>query len=186
MSSTNTPPHGPDELKRLEQERAFRDARHLFASKTFVEQTGSERQKAIDATKDYGLATVRLLFLLNGGAILSLIAFSGSLIGKAETAIIGVKFARDIVLAFHLFTGGLISAAIISGIGYLNYAVLANSYYDPGEVYRWLHSEELVIPEWRHRFTKWSQIAAVIIAVVGLACFILGSAIVALGFAGLG
>jgi arginine exporter protein ArgO len=76
-------------LKIKEQHRGQIYAVSLQASAAYSAQHSAERSKALDAAKDYGISTVRLLTLLNGGAILSLMTFIGGIAAKATLSLSG-------------------------------------------------------------------------------------------------
>ena len=50
----------------------------------------AERLKAIEHLQFYGQNTVKMLFLLNAGSILALLAFLGALYSKGDPTVLGV------------------------------------------------------------------------------------------------
>jgi hypothetical protein len=89
-------------LKIREQLREFRDERSRLASETFAGHTHELRQSAISYGKEYGLTFVRTAFLLNGGAMIALLTFIGSLFNKGDHSVIlvAISFSKAIYPAF--------------------------------------------------------------------------------------
>lgn len=167
-----------EELKRIEQERDHRFQREREAHQAYADHNAAERLSAMEAIREYGQATVRTLALLNGGAILALLTFTGSFFTRNDRILadVGVTFARSVADPFCYFGAGLVCGAIVAGIGYVNYSVVAASYYDPGEMYDWLRgTTPKPKPRWYGPFAVGSAWVAVAIATTGLIAFVAGS-----------
>src|SRR5687767_10130130 len=81
-------PDGPDHLKIREQARDFINKRHSLSLEKYAAYTHEERAKAREYSKEYGQTFLRTVFLLNGGAILTLLTLLGSLFGKNDHTIL--------------------------------------------------------------------------------------------------
>lgn len=153
------------DLKRQRDEAAIA----LFAEKSLA-----ERAIAIEATKEYGAATIKSLILLNGGAIIALLALLSALYSKdAGAALIAAKVLTvRLSKALAWFAGGLGLAAITSAVGYLNWFNVAATYGTPSDVADWMRGEKAIATErWRERAINATIGLACLSALTSLACF---------------
>lgn len=185
MSDQSNPPapqSAEEAAKAREQVRDHAHDRKMKAAEKYVETAHAERLEALRGVKEYGLQSVRALVILNGGGTLALLTFTGSLFARTQTVEIGVSFANAIASAFYCYGAGLVAAALVSGIGYLNFSAVAETYSRPGDLYHFVRGENSEPrPKWLGRFVDRSRWAAVICAVLGLAAFIYGSVIAVRG-----
>jgi len=79
-----------DELKLREQYRDAEIGREAAGREAFASAAHAERLKAIEHLQFYGQNTVKMLFLLNAGSILALLAFLGALYSKGDPTVLGV------------------------------------------------------------------------------------------------
>jgi hypothetical protein len=114
------------ELDKIIQQLTF-DAGKEYARQTLEYALQHDRH-----LKDYGQMALRSAFLLNGGAIISILTFIGATAGKtvANKAIVPALF----VPSFASYAVGLIGATISMTFAYLNYLGHKNSKADPGDL----------------------------------------------------
>jgi hypothetical protein len=118
-----------DLLEIRKQLRGQAIERHVLAFEKYASHLGEERVKAMEHSKDYGQIFVRTIFLLNGGAILALLTFIGSMYGKSDlNVLVAISLGKKLVPAFYCFAGGLVSAALVAAIAYFNWMIVTESY----------------------------------------------------------
>ena len=107
---------GDPEFERAQRLRAIDQAheRHM----RWIEQESLLQRDALHFTKEFGLFTLRACFILNGGAILALLAFIGNVYGRVGES--GLKL-QDFRLPLALFAAGLVASVFSSVCGYFNY-----------------------------------------------------------------
>lgn len=172
-----------DLLKIREQARAAGYTTSSSAASAYVSQVHAERLWSMNGLKEYGQATVRLISLLNGGTILSLLTFIGNLLTRTEYKQSFGQFVGTVVSSFYFFGGGLVCATLVSGLAYVNYSLVSDSYQTPAGLYLWTHGKgEVVDRPWLRKTifaTVWIPVSLV---VIGLGCFVVGSVLVAQAF----
>jgi hypothetical protein len=182
--------HPTDEAERIkirEQLRGEAVDRRKLAFEKYVDQMGEERIKAQSYSKEYGQTFIRTVFLLNGGAILSLLTFIGSMYGKSDLNIlVAISLGKRLVPAFYYFAAGLGSAALIAAIGYFNWGFVANSYAGPGPLFDFLNRKSIEDNPKIDTAIHWSSWAGILFAVASLFCFIRGTYLVSTAFTVLG
>lgn len=154
------------------------------ANKVFAESTRAERVVAMQATSEWGLFAVRTVFLLNGAAIVALLAFLGSLYGKDGASIAVAKILTvQMANAFQWFLGGVGAAAFTTGMGYLNWSAFTAFYPDPSDQVGWIRGKEVPaisrIYHWIHRST---MILSIVSAFASLGAFCIGAMAVVRAF----
>jgi hypothetical protein len=98
----------------------------------------------LGALKDYGLAAIKTLTVLNGGALVALLAFVASLYGKDATyAPMAKALTAGLIVPFIWFVIGLGLAAVIAGLGYLSFSLVASMYPEPADLSAWMRSNPL-------------------------------------------
>src|SRR5882672_5609649 len=113
------PPEGTPTDAALEKELRLKKLAHEHDE--YVKRMDQEwalRRDALQFTKDYGLFTLRSCLVLNGGAILAMLAFVGNLYGHATQGSIKL---HDFGYAIGLFTLGLVVTVMASICGYFNF-----------------------------------------------------------------
>jgi hypothetical protein len=140
MNATNDPnsilwqPASAEEaLKIREQIRADHMERARLSIKKFAEAEHAERLKSIDLLASHGESAIKAVFILNGGAILALLALLSGLFGKNDQTLllVGISLGRSSAPGLYWFAAGATLATVISLIGYLNWSFLSSSYYGP-------------------------------------------------------
>ncbi len=133
--------------------------------------------------------SIRTLFLLNGGAILALLTFTGSFFSRNDQTLIllGVSLARKLTTAFYLFGGGLTCAAVLAGIAYINYSALYSTMEGPVSLLQFLTAKDRPPVSKVHLLiTVLTARIAVVIACAGLGFFLIGAEVVVSAFSTLG
>jgi hypothetical protein len=145
-----------------------------IGDKILAEGTHKERSLAMECVKEYGTTSIRLVFAPNGAAIIALLTLIGSLHSKDSNIVSG--YARELTIsllpAFFLYGVGVFSAALTAGVGYLNWSFVAESYWQPVDLYKFFRGEEIAPPRrWARWFIETSRILAVVLFFVGLISF---------------
>lgn len=155
------------------------------AAKVATEGDFEERKVSIQAVNAYGIEAIKAVFLLNGGAIIALLALLGALLGKEGALASGAarSLTQHLVPGFYCYIGGVVSAALIAGIGYLNWSLIADQRWHPVHWGNLLNGTRLPdSPKWYDTFIHWSRITAIFLFFVSLGCFVGGSWLVARSF----
>ncbi|CAH1649606.1 hypothetical protein [Chelatococcus asaccharovorans] len=150
------------ELTKLAQEHRFEAAgaqdrraheRNLIDAQSVIDARKEYARQVLEYAllhhrhlKEYGQACLRSLFILNGGAIVSLLALVGSLLSRS-----GVAFQPSaFVPAFIYFASGIGLSILSMFTAYLNYGFHQWGQADPGRLANNIyHPSE----EWPHDFT---------------------------------
>src|SRR5688572_25076730 len=82
------PSHEEERIEIRKQLRHEAITRRVLAFGKYADHLGQERIKSMEHGKDYGQAFIKTVFLLNGGAILALLTFIGSMYGKTDLNIL--------------------------------------------------------------------------------------------------
>ena len=103
------------------------------ALKVATEGEHDERKIAIEAFNSYGSTALKGVFLLNGGAIIALLALMGALAGKdAVKPLLDVKMlVKALIPSLQAFSLGVGVAAFASGLGYLNWSARVMQHWEP-------------------------------------------------------
>lgn len=112
------------EKQKIDRQHAF-DARKEYARHVLEYSLQFERH-----LKEYGQLALRSVFLLNGGAILALLTFIGSSIGKS----VGTTHVTPSLFmgAFLYYGAGLVMCVVSITCAYINYTGHHQSRADPG------------------------------------------------------
>ena len=133
-----------------------------------AERWWSFREKSIEFSKEYGVATVRYLILVNGGAIIALLALLGNF--KTDSAIkIDIPCLKVAIFGYVL---GLLCGGGTSAIGYLNFQKNALSVPDPDKLYE--EVSEKKVRRVNTSINMTSQLALVVVT-VGFVLFTLST-----------
>lgn len=135
MAEPQLSPNAELELRKLELEHTFQakvlELEHKFerekiareehfkARQEYAKQMHEDRLQFEKHFKEYGQLALRSLFLLNGGALVALLAFIGTSLGKNVEGVIVTP--AMFIPAFWKFTVGLLLIAIAMGVSYANY-----------------------------------------------------------------
>jgi hypothetical protein len=166
----------------------FETERWKLNVEKYIDHHREGRLQAQAFSRDFGLAGLRLLFLLNGGAIIGLLAFLGSLLGKDQLKTeVAITFARALRPSFLCFVAGLASTALVALFAYLNWGFIAGIYHNPAQAHAWLQNKgaETTIA-WNSRLIGSTAFLSVGAAIVALVLFLAGCLYVARAFHVLG
>ncbi|HXW26222.1 MAG TPA: hypothetical protein VEK73_15870 [Xanthobacteraceae bacterium] len=153
-----------DATREFEQQNALKRLDHKHdADMRLLKNAWLRRRDAAQLTKDYGLFTLRSLILLNGGAILAMLALIGNLYGRAADPPLRITDFRGPLI---LFTFGLIATLFASFFGYFNFFFSQRHYASPAVM-------RSAAPK-PSRQMKATSLAAVAFAVISLALFAVG------------
>ncbi|MCW6506885.1 hypothetical protein [Lichenifustis flavocetrariae] len=160
------------------QDPDFISGRMDDAEKAYADRVHQDRSKAIEFSKDYGTATIRSLFLLNGGAAVAVLSLIGALIARTTdaSALLAAKLVNGVSFALCSFCVGLVFAVVPMALGYINFMLIAHTVPTPLELFaaylrNFEHSRSTVqANKWAIR-TMWMAIVA---AFVSAALFSLG------------
>jgi hypothetical protein len=109
--------------------------------------------KSLEYSKEYGAITLRGLFLINGGAIISILTLIGSLLQNPN----GLKLSELLFESIWFFALGLIATILATGIGYVNFQALnymqpgpdgLRKYIDTGDASGWKISKIPIVTAW--------------------------------------
>lgn len=155
------------------REREFRKE----AATEYARMVSAHQLQAQQFMKDYGQMAVRSLFLLNGGAIVSLITFMGST--SQFTFDYPVELVpTNLVQGFPWFLFGLFFAVLMMFMAYVNFRKIAECHADFGS----LSNAIIELKEaWPHdssddksKFIHWTYLSAVVAGVCSLLSFLAG------------
>jgi hypothetical protein len=125
-----------------EKQAEFENERWLLNTGKYIDHHREGRLQALAFSRDYGSAGVRTLLLLNGGAIVGLLAFVGTLYGKDQFKIeVAISFARALRPSFFAFVLGLALTALTSFFAYLNWGFVSGTYHNPAQAHAWAKQE---------------------------------------------
>ncbi len=135
-------------------------------------------REAVKLTKEYGIFTLRLCMIINGGAILAVLTLLGSLLSHGPQSPT-VKLA-EFVAPFRFFGLGLVTAVIAAACGYFNFL---NSQMGLGALTS-AHDAILGAAGFAHyaKKAKLYMYAAHILTIISIASFVVGAAIVSFIF----
>lgn len=106
----------------------------------FASQIHELRKASMLSSVEYGKIYVRFAFLLNGGAMIALLAFIGALFGRSDIANVAISFSAKMPWAFGIYSGGLLAAALSAASGYLNFQYVYATHFDEGHLLRFLQA----------------------------------------------
>jgi len=149
------------ELKKLDHEHDEHMKR--------MEQEWALRRDAVQFTKDYGLFTLRSCLLLNGGAILAMLAFIGNLYGR--TSATPSLTLHDFNYAIGLFGLGLVATVVASICGYLNFLATQRRLSDSFALLKARSASGMATPDYGG---KWTRNGAFGFGIASLALFVAG------------
>jgi hypothetical protein len=155
------------------REREFRKE----AATEYARMVSAHQLQSQQFMKDYGQMAVRSLFLLNGGALVSLITFMGSS-SQFTFSYPDELVPTNLVQGFPWFLFGLIFAVVMMFMAFVNFGEIADSYADFGS----LSNAIVELKEaWPHDFSdgksnliRWTYRGAVTAGVLSLLSFFAG------------
>ncbi|WP_230531114.1 hypothetical protein [Microvirga roseola] len=174
-------------LKIREELRSEAIERRKLAFEKYADQLGQERIHSQSFSKEHGQTFIKSVFLLNGGAILALLTFIGSMYGKNDLNVLAaISLGKKIVPAFYCFAIGLCSAALVALIGFFNWNLIANSYPGPGPLFDFLHHKPIEEKPATRKAIGWTYRIAIVLAALSIGCFVGGANLVTTAFSVLG
>jgi hypothetical protein len=111
--------------------------RHFEARKEYTKQVAELRQNAREGIVNYGLQTLRWLFLLNAGAITVILAYIGSAVAKANTVNLS-KFS-GLLTSLWPFAIGCVLVVLAGAAGYFNFCYADGLYPGPEALHNFLN-----------------------------------------------
>lgn len=168
------------------------------SKKIYAEQTHAVRIFALGSSVEHGKIFIRFMFLLNGGAMIALLALIGAIFGKSEgsTLSVVIHFAQQIKVAFYFFIAGLIFTSATAATAYMNWSFVFRTYFNEGQTTASIGANNLfggqdkdkVLQEFDKfdRLADWTVWVAVGFGLLSLVSFFLGSIWVASAFSVLG
>ncbi len=130
--------------------------------------------------KEYGISTVRSLFLINGGAAVALLAALSHLLSDDDE--LAKKIAADLNWSFGFFLFGLGCAVLTGAMGYFNFFYLGAGLPGPNELHRYLKTGD--VSGWRPRrvIVPGTMYSAILFAALSLVAFASGAYCALRGF----
>jgi hypothetical protein len=112
----------------------------------YVKMAHAEWLEGFKGVKDFSSNAIRMLYVLNGGALIALLALIGNIYSKiipGDQLLHFEKFLKAILPAFLPFAVGLLLAGIVSALAYANYSSIEASFPNSSRLYLWLKGEEV-------------------------------------------
>jgi hypothetical protein len=103
-------------------------ARRQAAATQYAEMISANDTLARQNSFQYGKMTLQSIFLLNGGALISLLAFMGNVASSEATRLV----PRNFLVGFCFYVAGLVLVVFSMLLAYFNYMHLARDHSDPG------------------------------------------------------
>ncbi|WP_146604442.1 hypothetical protein [Rhodoplanes roseus] len=157
---------------------------HFEARMEYIKQRNAIAQNQFNGLKDYGLQTLRWLFLLNAGAIGVILAYTGKL-AVASTGLLTVSLIP--------FAAGCICVVMAGLFGFLNFSYFDAAQPSPEQLHLFMDPESKKWPaarfqsehetgvEFHKRFgwrIRWTRIAAIVSGLFACLLFIVGVGLV--------
>lgn len=103
--------------------------------KLFAQHHHAVRLAALNTAADHGKAFVKTMVLLNGGAIVALLALIGGLYAKTDafSPRVVAAFTGKLQLGVSFFLWGLVCAASIAGIAFFQWFAFAETYFNEAQ-----------------------------------------------------
>lgn len=168
------------------------------SKKIYAEQTHAIRVLALNNSVEHGKIFIRFMFLLNGGAMVALLALIGAIFGKSDgsTLSVVITFAHQVKIAFYFYIAGLIFTAATAVTGYANWSFVFRTYFNEGQTTASISSNNLFPgqnqEEAMKEYAKFDRLSdatiwvAVAFGLLSILAFLFGSLKVASAFAVLG
>lgn len=122
----------------------FDAERQKAFSLKYVEQLHAETMFAKQTVATFAQSAVRLLFLINGGAVIALLTFLGALYGKEGRGLeVAQALSKSLPDAIALYLLGLVLAVATAGWSYLNFSIMESTTRAPEELLGWSRREPM-------------------------------------------
>lgn len=155
------------------------------ALKVATEGEHDERKIAIEAFNSYGSTALKGVFLLNGGAIIALLALMGALAGKDTIKpLLDVRMLiKALIPSLQAFSLGVGLAAFASGLGYLNWSARVMQHWEPWHWADYIRNGKTPIErKWVGPTIEVFRATAILAYFISLGCFGRGAWMVANAF----
>lgn len=155
-------------------------ARRQAAATKYAEMVSANDTLARQNSFQYGKMTLQSIFLLNGGALVSLLAFMGNVASSEATRLT----PKDFLVGFIFYVLGLICVVFAMLLAYFNYMHLSRDHSDPGALSNSIIKLEGTWPtnstdENTSRISG-SFYGAIILGILSVVAFLAGSVSIAL------
>jgi hypothetical protein len=152
------------------------DENHSKEKIDYTKFAHAEHIEAMKAIREFSLQGIRMIYILNGGAIIALMTFIGNTFSNNDEPNIIIKslYMYYILSAFPFFAGGLLFGGILSIIAYINYSLLQQVYPSSGDLMGWLRGENIAFPKIANKWANLTAIIGLVVAILSLICFGLG------------
>lgn len=180
------------EQKRESDKRTLTEGKE--GQKLFAQHHHAVRLAALNTAADHGKAFVRYAVLLNGGALIALIALIGTIHSKADSALPRAVLAltAKLQLGLHFFVAGLMCAAIIAGIAFFQWFAYAQTFFHEGHTANAVsannlfggedQTKALAAFERMDRVSEWLVYVSIAFGAASITCFGAGALKVAKAF----
>jgi hypothetical protein len=169
-----------EEMKLRHEAYLAEMARRQAAATQYAIMVSASDTLARQNSFQYGKMTLQSIFLLNGGALISLLAFMGSVAKSTDNHL----QPQDFVQGFSFYVVGLVLVVLSMLFAYFNYLHLALDHSDPGGLSNAIIKLE---EEWPNRATEenssrisGSYYGAIVLGVLSLISFLIGSVSIAI------
>ncbi|MEZ2407332.1 hypothetical protein AB6806_10990 [Bosea sp. RCC_152_1] len=117
--------------RQSEKEKGFREGQKIYAQHVLT-----ERQNSFNNYAEFQKIFIRSAFLLNGGALISILTLTGALSSKIDVFRVNYisKFANKLMFGIEFFLAGLIVAAVAACIASFAWLGSANSHLNAGHM----------------------------------------------------
>ena len=130
--------------------------------------------KVGESVREYGVVTVRSLILINGGALVALLAALSNIFGKSEEN--AHKLASGLGCASIFLILGLILAVGTGALGYLNFMFLHRELPGPYGLHKYVKTGD--VSDWKKgngSLVTVTMVAAILCAIFSGFLFVIGS-----------
>lgn len=111
-------------------------ARHFESRKEYMKHVADLRQSALQGIVNYGLQTLKWLFLLNAGAITVVLAYVGGAIGKSGSA--SLSQYDTLLTSLWPFAFGCMLVVLAGATGFFNFSYAEGLYPSPEALHNFL------------------------------------------------
>jgi hypothetical protein len=168
-------------LKIRAGERDFYHNRSVSAGDRYASSAHDTRARFISFSVEYGKIFINSSLIMNGGAILALLTFLGSLYGKGDikSIFIAIWMSSQLWFAFAAFSTGLFATLICAGLTYINWMASSGSHSDDGSLMLWqiglpsLEENDREMDSY-DKYIRPTALLSILFGILAAVCFILG------------
>ena len=133
-------------------------------------------------SKEYGIAAIRSLIVINGGAVVATLAAISTIFSKDDT--LALKIAASLNYSFAAFLAALVLAIVAACMGYFNFYFAGANMPGPHELHQYIQNGN--IAGWKQsRLVTWTMWVAVGCVILSLLLFCVGAFLGVRSFTGL-